>query len=474
VWARWLTSYPDLSLLDLDIGVGHSEARAFKHVTRLTSLLFTGEERRLYRALSLLMEQRFEEVSALLAPVTELGSLLPDLHLLAGALELHYGRLEAASAHFERCYGRTPEPGNAIRRLCPNLRLLLRISPCGLVPLYPSAFAVSACYAAALLAREQAGDALQIVDEMRAAWGLYDEAKLLAGRAYLLRGEAEKALAALRTEEDTQHDALELSRGVFLAYAHYLREEYRNAARVLVPMLKTIKQANPHLLARARLLLAECFERSGLLLNALRESAQVVPGDVPGDVAREMLAREERWVVELGTLSNFEVEQLAKADTYQAYLPDAPRQVAKMGLLETSRDPLKKLRPKAASWLKQQDELRQIERVKASVARGETVMLANTVPLSAEGREIKTAITLAEQWWPSRRQALQQAAASARERLALTDPAATGHLRFDWQGQREEPGQMLAGEKRAAFLSVAALAVVLLWLGLWLLRSCVY
>ncbi len=454
--------------------MGLSEARALKHIKPWMFYLLPGEEQLLYSALHLLGENRFDEAASRLGGLADASALLPDLHLLAGALELSAGRLEAANAHFMRCYGADAEPGLAIRRLQPGLRLLLRISPCVLIPLYPSAFAVACCYAATLLALNQPGEALQVTEEMTQAWGLYDEAKLLAGRAHIMRGDYERAASILAVEEDTQHDALELDRGVHLAYAHFMLEEYRSAARVLTPLLRTIKQANPHLLARARLLLAECYERNGLLLNALRESAQVAPGEIPGHVAREVLAREERWIVELSGMTNREIEKLTRADAYQAYLPDAPRAVMQAGLLETSRDPLKNLKPRAPSWLKQQEELRQIERVKASVARGETVLLENAVPLTAEAREVKTAIHQAEQWWPARRQVLEQAASSARERLAQTDPAATGHLRFDWQGQREEPGQMLAGEKRIAFLSVALTAVVIIWLGLWVLRSCVY
>jgi hypothetical protein len=455
-----------LSLLDLDIGVGQTESRALRHVTPYNAWLLTGEEQLLVRALRLIAANRAGEAASLLGSLAEAGALLPDLHLLAGALELAEGRLDAACAHFQRCYGAAVDPGLALRRLQPSLRFLLRIEPCVLLPLYPSGFAAACCLAATLLALGQTGEALQVAQEMTDAWGLYDEAKLLAGRARLARGEPEQAAAVLATEEDTQHDALELGRGLYLAYAHFQLGEYRTAARVLTPKLATIKQANPHLLARARLLLAECYERNGLLLHALRESAQVAPGDVPGDVAREMLAREERWIVDLAGMSNREVEQLTRADAYQAYLPDVPRQAMQAGPLAVSRDPLKQLKPRAASWLKQQEELRQIDRVKASVARGETVLLENMAPLTAEAREVKSAIRQAEQWWPARRQVLQQAASSARERLAHLDPAATGHLRFDWQGQREEPGQPLAGEKRAAFLSVALAAVVLLWLGL--------
>lgn len=474
MWARWLESYPELSLLDLDIGVGQSESRALKHIKPYMYYLLPGEEQLLYRALSLLADNRPGEAAAHLGGLTEVSALLPDLHLLAGALELAEGRLEAAESHFMRCYGTGAEPGLAIRRLQPGLRFLLRISPCVLLPLYPSSFAAACCYSAALLALGRPGEALEIAQEMTETWGLYDEAKLLAGRAHIMRGEYERAASILAVEEDTQHDALELARGLYLAYAHFMLEEYRSAARVLTPMLRTIKQANPHLLARARLLLAECYERNGLIMNALRESAQIAPGEVPGDVAREMLAREERWIIDLGGMTNREIEKLTRADAYQAYLPDAPREVMQAGLLETSRDPLKKLKPRSASWLKQQEELRQIDRVKASVARGETVLLENTIPLTAEAREVKAAIAKAEHWWPARRQALQQAATSARTRLAMPEPSQTGHLRFDWQGQREEPEQKLAGEKRVALLSVATAAVVLIWLCLWLLRTCVY
>ena len=474
MWDRWLSSYPELDLLELDIGVGRSESRALHGLAWGVPYFMPPDERTLLRCLRLLADDNYAEAAAIADEYARGGCLLPDLPLLAGALHLHYGRISPAVAVLEHSFLARAEPGLAIRRLYPGLRLLLRISPCVLLPLYPNAFAAHALFATALLLEGQVGAALDVVREMSARWGLHDEAKLLAGVIHLARDEPEQAIAALASPEDTQHDSLELARGLHLALAHYRLGEYRNAARVLVPMLLTIKQANMHLQARARLLLAECYERNGMVFAALKESAQVVAAALPGDIAGEVLAREERWVVELASLGNHELEQLARADTYQIYMPDEPRDTKRYSALDVSRDPLKKLVPKAASWRQRQEEKRQFDRIRAAYARGDTVELDNRKELSPQARELKAKVAAAQGWWPSRRDVLEQARSRARERLAIADPRTTGHLRFDWAGQRAAPAHRLTGEQRFAMLSVVTTSVLLIALALWIIRSCVY
>jgi tetratricopeptide (TPR) repeat protein len=472
VWERWLASFPELTLLDLDVGRGQPESRSIHNVGWLTSLLMPADERALKTCVEHLAGGEMVSAGALAMREADRGALLRDVHLLAGAFHLAEGRLDEAVRQLRNCYQSDPEPGMAIRRMFPSLRLLVRITPCVLFPLYPNAYGAELLYAVALWRHGEAGEALDVLRDMASRWGLYDEIRLAGGIIHLERGHYDRAINALTVSEVTNRDAIELSRVLYLAYAHYHREEYRRAARLLAAALSVIRDVNPHLLARARLLLAELYERNKLILNALRESGRVSPDAVPGDVARAMLAREERWVAELGLLTDREIERLANVDAYLVYLPDQAPKRAPYSSLDTTRNPAKTLKPRQMSWLKRRKEERVITAYRAALARGEDVSPPGGHTLSPAGVDIKARIKRAEQWWPSRRQTLMNARPG--DRLARQNPAEVGHLRFDFRGAREAPRQALQSEKRAQLLSSFAIASLLIFLGLWVLQTCVY
>lgn len=471
VWERWLNSYPELRLLDLDVGRGLQESRTLHNAGPLTHLLMPHDEKVLVHCLTRLADHDAQAAAGLTIRQAERGALLPDLDLLAGAFCLAEGRLDEAVDRLAQCYQTEPEPGLAIRRMYPSLRLLLRVTPCVLLPLYPNAYGAEVMYAVALWRAGQGAEALEVLKDMVGRWGLFDELRLIGGIIHLERGNVDRAIGALTVGEITERDAMELTRSMYLAYAHFKREEFRSAGRALMPALQTVTDVNPHLRARCLLLLAELYERNGLLLNALRESGRVQPEEVPGEVAAQMLAREERWLTELALLSPVELERLARADTYQVYVPDAVQPKSVSSPLDTSRDPGRGLRPREMSWLKRQAEQREIRAYRAAVARGETITLKGERGLSAAGAEIKTRIAAAERWWPGRRQALQEA--RPQESLAHHDPLEVGHLRFDFCGSRRAPRKVLQGEKRARAVAGLAWASLLIFLGLWLLQTCV-
>jgi tetratricopeptide (TPR) repeat protein len=472
VWQRWLNSYPELQLLDLDVGTDREAKRRLGNLPLLAGMLMPHDEAVLRQCVLRLLEDDLAGASQIATQEAAAGCLLPDVHLLAGALLLSEGRVAEAAVVLRKCYMSEPLPGPALRRICPGLRLLLRLSPCLLLPLHPSAYSACMLYSVALWRSGEVAEALEVADDMGREWGLNDEVKLLAGQIELERGRDEAAIEILTTAEDTQHDAVELARCLYLAYAHYRREEYRSAARSLTAALRTVRQVNPHLHARARLLLAELFERNGLVLSALRESARVLPDEVPGDIAAGMLAREERWVTQLSYLKDSEIERLAGADDYQLYIPDITVPKGAYAPLATSRDPVKHLKPKEQSWLKRQAEERRIAEYRMAAARGETVRPEQKLPLSGAALDIRSRIAAAQKWWPARRQLLEEA--RPRERLARQEAAAVGHLRFDFCGAPMEEHYLLTGEKRANMLGVVSASISLVALALVLVRSCVY
>lgn len=430
------------------------------------------DERTLLLCLTYLAEGDLGNASALAASEARKGSLIPDIHLLAGAFYLSESRFDEAARELLHCYQREDNPGQNIRRLYPGLRFLLRVSPCTLTPFYPNLFGASIMYAYALWLSGEPGEALEVLREMEEKWGMFDEIRLLAGQIYLALDKPKKAVKALRTTEDVKRDALELARNLYLAQAFAKLGKFRNAARVLNPALGLVKEVNPHLHARARLMLADCFERNGLLIEALRQSAHVAPDDVPMFIAAEMLAKEERWVTELTDMKGREIEGMANLDLFQMYTPDSPRATSTIHPLETSRDPLKKMKPKEISWRKRVVEERTIADYKAAVAMGKTVVELELQSLSQRAIELKLRIGRAKLWWPSRKASL----AAVRPRESLARPAArdVSHLRFDFQGNRERPGHFLVGEKRGALVSAVLGAALLIAIVLGVLRACIY
>jgi tetratricopeptide (TPR) repeat protein len=471
VWQRWLTSYPELNLVDLDVGRGQSERRSLARLTLLARPLMPYDERIVHSCLELLVDGNASGAGALAIAESRKGAMLPDIHLLAGAAHLADGRFDDAVNALRECYGPERHPGDAIRRLCPSLRIELRLSPCLLVPLYPNQFSSALLFALAQWRAGQSGEALDTIGEMVSQWGLYDEVKLLAGQIHLDRGDLDHARRALTAGEDTKHDALEFARNFFLAFVYYRKGEYRNAIRTLMPALMMVTQVNPHLHARARLLIAECFDRCDLPLNALRQSAHVLPQEVPGEVCTVMLQREERWIVELEHLTHAEIERMSRADQYQVYIPDKADQPGKSALLSTTRDPLKNFRTTERSWRKIRAEEQQIAEYRAAVAMGRSSAPPRVEKLSGDATEFKLRIGKAVAWWPGRRAALEKGGARSALSRSATE---AGHLRYDFQGMQARSTLKLAGEKRAAFVSAFAGAALLIAICLLVIRSCIY
>ncbi len=478
MFERWLASYPELDLLDLDIKPGRAQQRSAARLFPLSRFMLSPSERALLACLELLASGDAVRASYIAIEQHKSGTLLPDLDLLAGCFYLADGQAVAALEPLAKAYRQVsdedtprPSPGIATRRVFPALRILARVCPVMLLPLYPNEYAVGVLYSMALMHTDQYAAALEVLRELSKEFGLNDELKLLGGMCHLGRADVNAALSALSAPEHTQHDSVEYARCLYLAFANFQAGKYRAAIRELQPALMLTGDVNAHLHARAALLLAECFARQGLALNALRASGRVQVDEVPGYVAAEMLRREQDWISELSELDHFQLERLAKADGFTFELPtDAPILVSHK--LDVHRNPLADLRPTEMSWVKRREEISQIEQLKEAQERGLPLPKLSERSLSHEARELKVAILRAQQWWPGRREAL--AGASARMRLAQESPLAVGHVRFDFCGERGAPNYWLPGERRAQLTASVAGAAVLIGLGLTVLRGMVY
>ncbi|MCC7479038.1 hypothetical protein IT575_11350 [bacterium] len=476
---RWLASYPELELLDLDIKPGRAQQRETARLFPLSRFMLSPSERALISCLELLASGDAVRASYIAYEQHRGGTLLPDLDLLAGCFMLADGQAAQALEPLAKVYRQIldeesplPSPGLASRRLFPGLRILARVCPVLLLPLYPNEYAVGVLYAMALMHTDQHSAALEVLRELAKEFGLNDELKLLGGMCHLSREDVNAALSALSAPEHSQHDSVEYARCLYLAWASLKAGKVRSAIRELQPAVTLTADVNPHLHARAALLLAECYGQQGQALNALRVSGRVQVDEVPGYVAAEMLSREQEWLEKLSDLGSFELERLARSDGFSLEASVEEQTILVSHKLDVHRNPLDELRPTEMSWVKRREETAQIEQLKDAHARGLPLPKLKERSLSHEARELKLAILRAEQWWPGRREALSSAA--ARMRLAQESPLAVGHVRFDFCGERPAPHYWLQGERRAQLAASVAGAAVLIGIGLSVMRGLLY
>lgn len=473
MWQAWLQSFPELSLLPLDLG-GNAPQRAVRiPFPPLAERLLPPEERALLAALDALAAGRHGECGALCERALSDGLRHPDFHLLAGACALADGRCTLARDLLANAYlyrdGEAGHPsiGTATRHLLPALRLLTRIAPTQLVALYPSPFAAALLYTVALDACGEPEQALMILREMVPAYGMHDEVRIMAARIHIGLGNFETAEGALTHDDCAEQDALEYLRSFYLAYCLSRQDQPRKAAQELGRAVRTIASVNGHTQARARVLLGQLFADCGLLLDSLRESGGVDPKWLPDGVAQELLRQEESVMATLDQLSGRDLERLAEADPFQVYLPDLPALKGLTSKLDIARDPLKNLKSGSMSWVARRDHEEAVAAARSAIAKGEEPPVKFITRLSAAAVDVKKRIDAAHEWWFERLQALHEA--PARPELALDNMAETAHLRFDFRGTRELEFHPWLGELRAGQVLrwtgiVLAIAAVLLLL----------
>src|SRR5690606_27554584 len=169
------------------------------------------------------------------------GSLLPDTHLLAGAFALAQGRLEDAIGALEQCSRDSEDCGEAIRRIYPGLRILVRITPTVLIPVHPNEYGAGLLLSTALWASGQPAAALEEVRELISRHGMRDELRLMGGYLLVQRAEVDRAIKAMQGAHPQEEDAVALDHALILAYALSLREQYREAARLLTRAVRSIR-----------------------------------------------------------------------------------------------------------------------------------------------------------------------------------------------------------------------------------------
>ena len=475
MWDTWIFSHPDLSLISLDVGRGLSENRSRNHVTRLVESMLPWDERQLLRALDYLAAGNTAAAAAVITEASRIGSLSVDTHLLAGAFELARGRNEEARIALEQCVRDEENCGEKIRRIYPGLRILLRITPCVLLPVQPNDYGAGLMLAVALRNLGEHGAALEQVRELIARYGMNDELRLLGAQLLLVRGELDRAIKALRGVQHMEEDAVALDQALLLAYALREREQYQEAAKTLTKAVRSIRAVNQHLQARCKIMLAELYDRCEMPFEALAISSEVPASAMPPIVARAQQQREDRWLTEVRHMSNSELERMSRVNTYMMYIPDSaefddPNKVSK---LDIHRDPVASLKSREMSWFRRRADEQRISEYQSAVARGENRKPIRENPLSGEGLQLKSRILHAEQWWPGRSQALSAALTSG-DGLGMGGDSATGHALFDFCSYHEGSSAMLEGEFRARLLSGFGGAVLLIAIVLYILRISVY
>ena len=475
MWDTWFFSHPDLSLISLDVGRGLSENRSRNHVTRLVEIMMPSDERQLLRCLDHLAAGNSAAAASLITQASAAGSLSPDIHLLAGAFELARGRNEEARSALEQCVRDEERCGEKIRRIYPGLRILLRITPCVLLPVQPNDYGAGLMLAVALRNLGESGAALEQVRELIARYGLNDELRLLGAQLLIMRSEIDKAIKALRGVQHMEEDAVALDQQLLLAYALREREQYLEAARLLTLAVRGIRAVNQHLQARCKVLLAELYDRCEMPFEALAISSEVPASVMPPMVARAQQQREDRWLTEVRHMSNSELERMSRVNTFMMYVPDSAQfaDSNRVSKLDIHRDPVATLKSQEMSWFRRRADEQRISEYQSAVARGENQRPPRESPLSGEALQLKSRILQAEQWWPGRSQALSAALTSG-DGLGMGGAEAMGHALFDFCSSHDGSSEALEGEFRARLVSGFGGAVLLIGIVLYILRLSVY
>jgi tetratricopeptide (TPR) repeat protein len=477
VLERWLQNCPELDHVALDVApgkpIGPTRASVFAPALRLRS----PEERLLMACLDYIAAGNIAYAleAARQAPLE--GNQIPDLHLLAGALLLAEGRSDEALTPLQKAYvhAMTPpgeqrgEPlGQPSRRLYPFMRILLRIAPSQLLPLYVDSYAAALLYTVALWHTGSAGEALEVLRECAKEFALNDELRVIAGQLNLARADAQKAAAALAEPPSTEHDALDLTRTIFLALAHLQLGHTREAVRELRPAVLHTGHVNPQTSARARLTLAQVYASAGMPMEALRHSGVVPPAELPQPVAEWVAECEAQWVREVSELRETDLERMARADGVTLAIPEAG-EVLKLESrkLAIARNPLDELKPTEISWARRREQEQQIGAIKAAIARGEYVTLGEP-EYTSEARNFLHSVQRMQDWWPRRQQELRMHGPDS----LLRDPRDCAHVRFDFRGTRAAPLYNLPCERRMAQIAWAAGAASVILLVLFLMHAC--
>ena len=473
MWENWLFSNPELSLITLDVGRGLSENRSRNHVTRLVEFLMPYDEKQILRCLDLLANGESRQAAGVISAASRAGSLLPDTHLLAGAFALATGNCDHAVPPLELCSKDSENCGESIRRIYPGLRFLVRITPCVLLPVHPNDYGAGIMLAVALQNSGEYGAALECIRELISQHGMTDELRLMGGYLLLRRNEIDRLLKAMRGARPLEEDAVALDHALVLAYALREQEQYREAARVLTPAVRSIRGVNQHLQARCKLLLAELYDRCEMPFEALALSSEVPAEVMPPAVARSQQQREERWLTEVSHMSGAELERMARANPYMMYVPDASEfsDEKRVSKLDIHRDPVAALKTREMSWLRRKADEHRIAEVRSAAARGETVAGMNDDRLSSEGRSFRQRVRQAEQWWPGRSQDLGIALTGMDGLQAAAD---TGHALFDFCSYHDSSQRLLEGEQRARLVSAFGGAVLGIGIVMMILRLVVY
>jgi hypothetical protein len=479
---RWLQSCPELELLQLDVALGREGGRAAVAVNPLALRLSSPAERALINCLEYIAAGNSAYALEIAERAKGSGALLPDLHLLEGALLLGEGRIQDAMEPLRQAYlialgnpaegtrQRVEPIGAATRRLYPQLRLLLRVAPTQLLPLYPDNYAAGMLLAVALWHSGHAGEALDVLRETAAEFGLIDELRLVAGQIHLGRGDTAKAVELLAEPPEAEHDGLDFNRALYFGLAHLQDEDLKGALTQIRSSVLHTKDVNPHTHARGRVMVAQIYGAAGFPLEALRHSGVVHPSELPQFAAVWLAAREAQWVEQLSALSYTETEQLAHADPVSLHIPAAHEVLAQYEQhVEPIYDPLDALKPKEMSWARRREEEEKLADVRRRMARGEQVALGEP-RYSAPARELRSAVTRMQKWWEQRQTDLKLCGPNALAR----DADRVAHLRFDLRGTRAAPVYNLPCERRFEALNWVAGAAAMIAVVLILLRSCSY
>jgi tetratricopeptide (TPR) repeat protein len=311
------------------------------HLSRVSLTLLPPEDKMLRRALGAMERYDTMEAERILASSLGLSPGHPNTCVLSGFLALASCNYEQAADLLQMARGLVTETGILIRKLCPTLRFLIRISRFQFFPAYPDYYGTTLALAVAQGKLGKYDGAVETLREMTSFFGWRDEMRIIAAEIALAQGNVEAAGQHLDAESRHSRDDLDVTLHILQALAAFEVGEYHEAAILLRSDIVYVREQNPYLTTVAKFIYSHALEEDGLPVLALRESVQMDLKTVLNPELRKYMRwREEKLKI---VLERIKGDDLLKAGDFNWFVkgsrltPEALEEVLPLDLEQLSR-----------------------------------------------------------------------------------------------------------------------------------------
>jgi tetratricopeptide (TPR) repeat protein len=340
------------------------------HINKATLLLLPAADKALRSALGAMERYDTIEAERILTSILSANTGYPNACVLKGFLAVASCNYDQAVDLLRMARSLATDTGLLIRKLCPTLRFLLRISRFQFFPVYPDYYGATLALAVTLGKLGQYDNAVQILREMTSFFGWRDEMRIIAGEIALAQGNAEAAAKHLDAESRHSRDDLDVTMHILQAIAAMEQGRSHDAAILLRSDVAYVREHNEYLTTAAKFIYSHALEEDGLPVLAVRESVKIDIQKMLNPELRKYLQwREAKLKIVLERLKG---EDLLKAGDFNWFVkgsrltPEALEEVLPLDLEQISR-------PAGSEAPTTVERMRRLDAVfRGAIARAET------------------------------------------------------------------------------------------------------